>query len=206
MTRAISVTQLYTKKRKLLAFVGEFAKSFGKPELKGAWLIWGGSGSGKTTFILLLCKYLTQFARVAYNSLEEGDSQSFALACKRTGMEDVKRRFILLNKESIDQMKERLRKHKAPQVVVIDSIQYSLMSYSDYIALCTEFPDVLFLIISHAEGKEPDGKVAKKIRYDAMVKIRIEGYRAFVKSRYGGDAPFDIWKEGADKYHGSDFK
>ncbi len=205
MSRAVSITQLYAKKRKILPFDGEYAASFGLPELKGAWIIWAQSGSGKSTFVLKLCKYLTRFGRVAYNSMEEGDSQSFSLACKRVGMEDVKRQFILLDKEPIAEMRERLRKQKAPQIVVIDSIQYSQLTYGQYTELLSEFPNVLFIIISHAEGKEPEGKVAKKIRFDSMVKIRVEGYVAFPRSRYGGNEPFVIWKEGADKYHGANF-
>jgi hypothetical protein len=203
MSRAVSVTQLYVKKRNLLAFEGEYAASFGRPELKGAWLIWAKSGSGKTTFVLKLCKYLTRFGRVAYNSMEEGDSESFKLACQRVSMEEVKAKFFILDNESIEELKERLRKHKAPNIVVVDSLQYSMMSYKDYVELKKEFPNVLFLFISHAEGKEPKGKVASSIQYDVSVKIRVEGYRAFPISRYGGGLPFDIWKEGADKYHGA---
>ena len=206
MARAISVTQLYAKKRKLFQFDGEFAENIGLPEQRGAWIIWAQSGSGKTTFTMQLCKYLSRFGRVAYNSMEEGDSESLKLACRRVGMEQVKGRFIILDNEPIAELKERLRKHKAPQIVVIDSIQYSQMSYKDYIALKEEFKNVLFLIISHAEGKEPEGKVAKKVRYDAAVKIFVEGYAAFTVSRYGGGKPYIIWKEGANKYHGADFK
>jgi len=203
MSRAVSVTQLYNTKRNLLAFDGEFAASFGRPELKGAWLIWAKSGSGKTTFVLKLCKYLTRFARVAYNSMEEGNSESFKIACQRVAMEEVKNRFFILDKEPIAELNERLKKHKAPQVVVIDSVQFSMITYKEYIKLIEENPNVLFLIISHADGKEPKGKVAAAIRYDVSVKIHVEGYRAFTVSRYGGGLPFDIWKEGAEKYHGS---
>lgn len=205
MRRAISVHQLYSKKRKLFAFDGEFAESFGKPEQKGAWIVWAQSGSGKTTFVLRLCKYMTRFGRVAYNSMEEGDSETLKLACIRVGMEEVKSRFIILQ-EPMEELKERLRKHKAPEIIVIDSIQYSQMRYKDYIALKEEFKNVLFIIISHAEGKEPEGKIARSIRYDVSIKIFVEGYKAFVVSRYGGGKPFIIWQEGADKYHGSDFK
>ncbi len=204
MARAVSVSQLYSKKRKLLAFEGEMAASFGQPEMKGAWLIWGGSGNGKTTFIAQLSKYLTQFGRVAYNSLEEGDSESLKLTFKRVAMHEVGRKIIILS-ETMVELKKRLKKHKAPQIVVIDSSQYSQMTYKEYVEMRAEFPNVLFLIISHAEGKEPEGKVAKKIRYDAFVKIRVEGYMAFAASRYGGGKPYVIWKEGADRYHGADF-
>lgn len=206
MARAISIAQLYGKKRKLLMFDGKFAASFGSPELRSSWFIWGNSGNGKTSFVLQLCKYLTNFARVAYNSLEEGDSESFKIACQREGMEEVKRKFILLDKEPINELKERLRKRKAPQIVVIDSIQYSQMSYSEYTDLLNEFQNTLFLIVSHSEGKEPEGKIAKKIRFDAAVKIRVDGFVAFVKSRYGGEAPYTIWQDGANKYHALELK
>jgi hypothetical protein len=202
MARAISVSQVLSKKRKLMEFEGAFYDSFGRPEMAGSWIVWGGSGSGKTTFVMLLCKYLTKFARVCYNSMEEGDSESIKLAFQRVGMEEVKRRLILLDNEPMHELKDRLRKHKAPGIVVIDSIQYSGMSYAEYKAMRDEFKSTLFIIISHAEGKEPSNKVAKAVRYDSFVKIRVEGYKAFTTSRYGGGEPFVIWKEGAEKYHG----
>jgi hypothetical protein len=202
MARAISVNQLYSKRRKLLPFDGKFAKSFGNPELKGAWLVWGGSGSGKTSLVLQLCKYLTRFGRVCYNSKEEGDSESFKMACQREKMEECKRRFIIVDNESISEAKERLKKKKAPDFYVIDSLQYAQMSYAEYLELIEAHKNKLFIIISHADGREPEGKVAKKIRYDVSVKIRVEGYAAFIVSRYGGGSPFIIWEKGADEYHG----
>ncbi len=189
-----------------MAFTDEYLMSFGTPEMLGAWIIWGGSGSGKTTFVMMLCKYLTKFGRVAYNSMEEGDSESIKLAFLRVDMKAVRKRIIFLPNEPMDELKDRLRKHKAPEIIVLDSIQYSGMSYKDYKDLRNEFPNTLFLIISHAEGKEPSGKVAKSIRYDAFVKIRVDGYRAFVTSRYGGGVPFDVWKEKAEEFHGLNSK
>lgn len=202
MARAMSVTQVISKKRKLMQFENEFKASFGLPELMGTWIIWGISGSGKTTFVMMLCKYLTKFGRVAYNSMEEGDSESIKLALIRVGMSEVRKRFIFLPNEPMDELKERLRKHKAPEIIVIDSLQYSGMSYAEYKELRSEFPNTLFLMISHAKGKEPNGSVADRVRYDAFVKVRVEGYKAFVTSRYGGGEPFVVWKEKADEYHG----
>jgi hypothetical protein len=54
--------------------------------------------------------------------------------------------------------------------------------------------------VSHAEGKEPKGNVAKSVRYDAFVKIWVEGYKAFPQSRFGGGNEFVIWPAGAQKY------
>lgn len=206
MARAMSVAQVLNKKRKLAPFEDEWKRCFGCPELAGAWFIHGESGNGKTTFVLELSKYLTNFARVAYNSMEEGDSESMKIALSRVNMLEVRRKFVLLDNEPIEELKERLRKHKAPRIVVIDSIQYTGMNYKAYTKLRDEFRHVLFIIISHADGKKPSGRTATNIRYDASIKIRVEGYKAFVVSRYttSKEDEYVIWEEGANAYHGAD--
>lgn len=206
MARAISVNQLFSKKRKLLPFTGEWLECFGTPELSGSWFIWGNSGNGKTSFVLQLCKYLTNFSRVAYNSMEEGDSESMRLAFIRTGMDECKRRIVLLDNEPVADLKERLRKHKAQKVVVIDSIQYSGMTYAEYKELRNEFRDTLFIIISHAEGRNPADRRAASIRYDASVKVYVEGYKAYITSRFrSGDVKeYAVWRDQADKFHSAD--
>ena len=92
---------------------------------------------------------------------------------------------------------------KSARIVVIDSFQYTLMSYRDYLAFKQQFPDKLIIFISHADGKNPAGRSAKSVMYDASLKIYIEGYRAFSKGRYIGEKGyFDIWPERALKYWG----
>ena len=205
MARAISVNQLLTKRRKLMAFEGEWLDCIGMPELSGSWFIYGNSGNGKTTFVLQLCKYLSKFGRVAYNSMEEGDSESMRLAFMRTGMEACKRRIVLLDNEPLNELMERLRKHKSQKIIVIDSIQYSGMTYPEYKAMRNEFRGVLFIIISHAEGRKPADRRAESIRYDASVKIFIDGYKAYIMSRYRSGSSvkeYTIWEEEANKIKG----
>lgn len=204
LNRAISVSQLESMKFNELQFEGAWHDFVGCPEIAGAWLIWGNSGNGKTRFALQLCKYLSQFCRVAYNSMEEGASKSMRKAFKEVGMADAKRRVILLDNEPIAELKERLKMRRSPDVVVIDSIQYTGMTYRDYVALRSEFRNKLFILISHAEGKNPAGRTAKSIRYDSFVKIWVEGYRAFALSRYGGGTPYTIWQQGAEAYYNED--
>lgn len=199
MARAASVDQVLRTRFKVLPFEGEWKDSIGCPELTGSWIVWGNSGNGKTRFALQLCKYLCQFGRVAYDSLEEGVSVSLVKAIKETHMMEVRRKFVVLDKEPIDQLTERLEKPKSPDIVCVDSLQYTGMSYEQYKALKERFPKKLFIWISHADGTLPEGRVAKKVRFDSNVKVFVQAYRAEPVSRYGGGKPYIIWEEGYRK-------
>ncbi len=206
MARAVSIDQLYKTKHKTLPFSGEWAAHIGQPEPGKTWIIWGDSSNGKTTYALMLAKILSPFMKVWYDSMEEGDSETMKVACKRVKMEEVKRRFVLLNNESIEELEARLNKNpKLSLAVFIDTVQYAELTFKKYKELKENYPNVLWIYLSHEEGKLPDGKVAQKIRRDAMVKIRVVGYRAFSTSRYGHTVPFTIWQEGAERFYGSDF-
>jgi len=202
LKRALSPSEMVAKRMVTMPFEGEWMSHVGQPERTGSWIIWGPSGNGKTRYALMLGKYLTQFGRVAYNSLEEGISQSLKRAIMDCGLVGV-RRFILLDKEPITDLILRLQKPKSPDVVFIDSIQYSGLNYRDYRQLRDTNRNKLFIFISHADGKEPAGRTAKSVRYDANIKIYVEGYRAFAASRYGGGEPFTIWEDGAERIYGT---
>ena len=209
MGRAISNKNVLAAQFETADFDGPFLASFGRPELRGVWLIWGDSGSGKTTFTLMLCKYL------AYDSLEQGLSLSLQKAWERVGMAEAGSNIILLNKEDLPELCARLRKRKSPEIIVIDSLQYLDKFYmKQFKDLKAEFPDKLFVFISQADkaGKDPDGHIAKKIRYDAEIKIKVEGFKAFVTTRYEdrdkgeGGADFIIWEQGANDYWAEQIK
>lgn len=205
MRRAISVSELYKTKLKTLDFDGKWLEHIGRPEAKHTWLVWGDSSNGKTSYALQLAKYLSRFGRVLYNSMEEGLSESMKDAFKRVGMEQVKRRVMLLDNESIDELDERLSKKNAPKIVFIDTVQYAELSFKRYKELKEKHAQVLWVFISHEEGRLPDGKVANKIRRDAMVKTRVVGFKAYATSRYGGTEPLVVWEEGAAKIDGFKF-
>ena len=113
MGRAISNKNVLAAQFETADFDGPFLESFGRPELRGAWLIWGGSGSGKTTFTLMLCKYLSGFKRVAYDSLEQGLSLSLQKAWERVNMAEAGSNIILLDKEDLQELRTRLISGKA---------------------------------------------------------------------------------------------
>ncbi len=200
--RSWDVENVLNKKFKGLPFDGIWKEVFGQPERAHSWIIYGRSSSGKTTFNMQLVKYLSQFERVLYNSLEEGLSASIQTAYNRVGITNQNK--VTLVQESMKDLTARLEKHKSPNIVFIDSVRYTKMRWNDYQAFCQRFPNKLFIWVSHAKGKEPKGALANDIFYDAFVKIYTEGYRVFVSSRFttGSESTMDIWKAGAAKYWG----
>ena len=184
-------------------FEGDWFNAFGQPESNGVWFVWGNSGNGKTTFVLELIKYLSRYGKVAYNSLEEAAAHTMQESFVRVGMSEVSRRVILLAREPIAELSDRLDKRKSPDIVVIDSFQYAEISYKEYKRFKERHSSKLIIFISHADGKKPSGRTANSVMYDASLKIWVEGYRAFSKGRYIGPlGNYTIWHEGAEKYWG----
>lgn len=201
--RAVSVTELLNKKFKTIPLSPEWEKFIGIPEANGVWFIWGHSGHGKSRFLMMLAKELARHGKVAYDTLEEGARMSMQKNLNESGIDQepsLRKNLIFLNREPITELKERLRRKKHPNFVIIDSYQYTGLTKTQYIKLKEEFPDVLFIFNSHAEGKEPQGQTAKFVRYDADIKIRVEGFKAFPGSRLGGGESYVIWEQGAKDY------
>ncbi|WP_392471263.1 hypothetical protein ACF3OC_07855 [Sphingobacterium cellulitidis] len=200
--RAYSVSDILNKKYKVIPFEGEWGAAFSQPESNGSWFIWANSGNGKTTFVLKLCKELSKHERILYNSLEEGSAKTMQNAFLNAGLASVKRRLILVQ-ESIEELCGRLDRPKSQNVIVLDSFQYTGLSFERYRDLVRRYPKKLFIIISQADGKQPSGRTAKRVMYDASLKIWVEGYRAFSKGRYIGPLGYyTIWERGAKEYHG----
>jgi hypothetical protein len=201
LKRSVTIDEITKKKFIELVLEEKFKKLLGKPERSGVWLIWGESFNGKTAFSMQLAKALTISGKVFYNTLEEGARKSMQNAVIRQNMQEVKQRFLIGNREGMDDLKERLRRKKSADIIFIDSLQYTGLTKKEYKALKEEFPNKLFIFISHADGKNPEGSLAKFVKYDADVKIRVEGYKAMCLSRLGGDKePYIIWEQGAAQF------
>ncbi len=207
MKRAFTVSNLINKKFNTMEFDGAWLESFGCPERSGHWTAWGQSGSGKTTFLLMLAKYLTNFDRVIYNTKEEGISQSLQLAIDRIGIDGIKPGKLLFTDETLPEQTIRLQKKKSPNIIIDDSIQEMNFTKAEYLEFKKLFPNKLFIWISQStpNGKHPSNNIGQFIRHASSVKINILGYVAFITSRYEGRKPFVIWEEGAQEYHGIEF-
>ncbi|MDR1543811.1 MAG: hypothetical protein LBS50_05275 [Prevotellaceae bacterium] len=202
MKQAYSVRKVFDAKFKTAEFDGEWLAAVGYPEMTGSWCIGGMPKNGKTSFALKLAKYLTKFGRVAYDSVEEGLTKSFQNAMLRAGMGEASGKFMLLDREPIEELTARLKKPKSPQIIFIDSIQFAELNFQTYKKMKKEFPNKLFIYITHLKGARPHGDSAIKIWRDSSVIWNVEGFRAFPTSRYGGGEPIDVSAGMAQKYWG----
>ncbi|MDR2890735.1 MAG: ATP-binding protein [Alistipes sp.] len=204
--KALSPTDILRMKKATIPFTGAWEEAFGSPEWVGVWIVWGNSASGKTSFVMQLCKELARWKRVVYNSLEQRSSLTMQNAVRDYNMQQCRRGgFQVIPGEPLDKFSERLLKPRSPEVVVIDSYQYTQMGYKDYIAFKERHPDKLIIFISHADGAQPDGRAAKKVKYDAELKVYVDKFRAFSLGRTVGQRGYyTIWEERAKELWGEE--
>jgi predicted ATP-dependent serine protease len=203
MAQTFSINELKTAEFKTYDFSEKWRIALGVPEHGFNMIIWGKSGSGKSTFVLSLCKELLRFGKVYYNSLEQGKSGSLQNNCKVAGLfdldGDVK---MMFGVDSFTEMIEKIQKNHA-RFIVIDSINYlgkNGMTYQQYKQMkefCKKYRKSLILI-SHASGDHPKGNYAKQIRYDVDIKVQTKNFKAFADSRYGATKPYTIFEKKLD--------
>ena len=61
LKRALTYDDIKNTKRQYIPFTGEFQEVFSRPQDKGVWLIWGASGSGKSSFVMQLVAELAKY-------------------------------------------------------------------------------------------------------------------------------------------------
>lgn len=187
-----------------LPLEGEWRAAFGRPSRYERWFIDGESTSGKSTFVMTLAKELCQFGKVDYIPLEEGANLSFKRRTIRLQMDEVAGRFKAVTNITMEELAERLAKPKSANFIVIDSVQYTGMTFPKIKALLLDrFPRKSFIFVSQNYKGKPKGKLANDLKFDAGVKISTIGFRAYCHGRYvdGAGAYFTIWEEGAYKYY-----
>lgn len=202
--KIIGVKQLLQKKYKLVeGLPQEWADCLGQLEESFTMIIWGNSGQGKSNFVYQLLRVLSSIYSTLYVALEESHSLTTQNLVNRHDLAPLTGKIKWANHETnFEALVAHLSKKKKEKIIVIDSVQYMDIDYKRYKLLKEKFPKKTFIFISHAKGKNPDGRTATSIRYDAGIKVRVEGYMAFVVSRYGGNKNYVIWEQGAVKYWG----
>lgn len=194
MGKTISVKTLLEKKYPSYEFNDEWRDALGNVETNFKMLIWGASGSGKTTFTTKLCKYLSQFGKVYYNSIEQGEGKSFQdLAVQLNLHECEAGSFMIGDRDNYEDMYEKLKRNRA-KFVVIDSAQYLNLTVAQYKLLIKSFPKKAFIIISwEGTAQEPKGEPAKAIKYMVDIKCYVQKGVANCQSRFGATKPYQIF-------------
>lgn len=202
MSRALSVKNLYDKKFKIFNFKGIWLKIFGTPTTAGIWLIYGKEKNGKTWAALLIADYLSQFCKVLYVSAEEGMDMEFQQACKRAKI-DKSSNIVFIEYEPIEELYDRLRKQKAPKVVILDNltIYNEELKATGIKRLKQDFPNTLFICVAHEERNKPYTAAATMASKLAKVIIRVSGLSLLVGGRVPGGT-INIDEEKAQLFHG----
>ena len=201
MARSLTAKEILGIHRQSITLTGEWGNCIGTMDRHGVVMIWGNSGNGKTSAVISLCRELCNFGKTLFVSLEEGFSLSFQNTLKLFDMETCGSKFQVIDKATPEELIERLSKPRSAEFVVIDSYQYLGLSYRQYLEFKSKLPNKLLIFLSHADGKQPSGRAAKAVKYDAMLKIWVEGYVAHSNGRFiGPTAKAVIWEQGAYEY------
>ncbi len=203
MSKALTLNNLYKKKFKTMPFDGIHKEIFGTPTIGGIWLIYGAEKHGKTWGGVLLADYLSQFEKVLYVSAEQGIDLEFQQSIKRAKLDSNNSKVQFLEYEPIEDIKEKLKRRRAPKIVVLDN----LTIYNEELrakgvkSLIQEFPNVTFIMVAHEERNKPYTATAMMASKLAKVIIRVQGLMMTVGGRVPGGV-IAIDEEKAQLFHG----
>jgi hypothetical protein len=193
MSRSIGITDFLNKRFDYYPLEGNWKQTLGVPEKNFRMIVYGHPGNGKTEFCIQMAKMMAKHCKVYFNSFEQGISKSLQDALIRNEMHEVSGRVMFGDKESFDEMIARLKGKNSPKVVFIDSRDYLNLTDQQFKKLIELFPRKSFVIICWELAQKPRGQYAKAIEYMCDIKVHVKGFRAYPRSRFGGNLPFVIW-------------
>lgn len=193
--KAIGVTQFLDKSFDTYDIEGRWLDSFGLIEKNFKMSVTGDSGNGKTEFVVKFIKELCLNFNVKadYYSYEQGHSKSLQAAIKRNKMEEVKGKVMFITGGTFDQLVTRLKRRGSAKIAVIDSQDYSELSTKQFKELLKLFPKKSFIVVSWAKNEKPKNQAARDIEYMSCIKVYVKNFKAYPRSRFGGNKPFIIW-------------
>ena len=144
MARTLGVHHIINKAYPSLAFEGEWKEVFGCPSDPFTMLVYGLPKNGKTNFMMKFSKYLTQFGKVWYNSIEEGDCLTIKEAFIRCRMDELEPgKFMMGDRYFFQDMVEYLKGRNKGKFVIIDSRDFINLTCQQFKKLKTLFPVVI---------------------------------------------------------------
>ena len=206
LKKLLTVANIQNTKVERIPFENEWYEAFKQPQNRGVWYVWGGSGSGKSSFAMQLAKELAKSGNVLYNVLEEEtDDSDFIDRTITFQMQDVKESFHA-QRYTLKELNAYLEKRNSADFIIIDSLPYFLENWQEYKEFKQKWATKKVLIfIGHADGKNPSTELQKKVMFDAKMKIFVSGYLATCKGRTIGPngGRFIVWQEGYEALQGT---
>jgi hypothetical protein len=181
--------------------------SFGKLEDAFDMILYGASGNGKTNCIakFLMALLAALKCKAHYVAYEEGHGATIQeMMIHRHKMLEVLGNVLQVTDHmTYDELVSAMSKRQSAKVWIIDSIQAARFTAEQCADLKRKFvlsrKKKIIIYVSWSEGKFPQGACAKSVEYYANIKVRVEMFIAFIRSRYGGNKNYIIWEEGAKK-------
>lgn len=181
---AINSLDLKMEKGRRLNFMGEWEHFFGKPAILFHAVIHGLPGEGKSTFAIMLAKYLADnFGRVMYISAEEGKGETFIMKLDRL---NARSKYLDFPEPDINRY-EAIKKQVSPgdyNFIMIDSLDTLRIDADRLKELREVYPDAAFITISQSTK---DGKMrgSQEIAHDADVVVHVhKGVATTTKNRF----------------------
>ncbi|MGY6521989.1 MAG: hypothetical protein ACXIUD_09690 [Mongoliitalea sp.] len=207
--KVLGVKQFHQMRFQFLPVPEAWAGTLGKVPHNFIAVIYGFSGNGKTEFVVQLAKMLALLnKKVGWLSYEQRHGSDFQMSTKRNNMEEVTGYFYPIDpiagipegKSLIEDLDDYLRKRSSPDVVVIDSIDYTGFDWEDYVMLKNRYGHKkTFLFIAHSTKSGTIKKaISERIIFDGGMGIFVSHYIATpIKNRYGGFEPYIVWEDRA---------
>lgn len=156
---------------------------------------------------MMLAKAMAELQFKTYYNLleEETDDTDYIDRTELLQMNEVESNFYTQS-YNYKELMEYLKKRNPPKVVVVDSIVYLTKDWEDYLALkrlCIK-KGIILIIVGHAEGKNPRSEFEKSIRFDAKMKIFVDGFLAVCQGRTIGSngGRFIVYQKGYQMLQG----
>lgn len=206
MARAKTLQNVVSAKHQCFEFDGVWADTLGKPSTNGIWLIYGKEKQGKTSFALKLAEYLSRFKKVLYVSAEEGTELEFKENILRMDLDIDNRNLHFLDYLSIEELKVKLKSRKSEDIIFLDNmtIYCDEMKGSDLKGLIREYPQKLFVIMSHEERNQPFPSVSRTASKLAKRIMRVQGLAVDISGRGSAKGTLIIDEDKAMIYHSSE--
>lgn len=194
----MTAAKIANLKFKLLPFSGDWGALIGQPPINFFIYVYADSGNGKTNFCIRYAKYLTKFKKVLYYSVEEGISYTTQSTIIRQGL--IQEHDVVIGQyepdkfdSPFDDLENELKKRNCPNIIFIDSLEYSDMNAKQIKNLRRMYPKKAFVVIGRAEGAKPLSAAGRSTYFDADVVLHMKDHTAYnLKPRYGGGEPFEI--------------